>query len=136
MTESQIELIKHRATKAQSRIQVAELCLNSNHLLEAGTNIYYSTLDSTRALLAAITLDSKTHKGIIYLLNENFIRPRIMDKEFGAILADSLRIRLKSDYDDFYVIEKESIVEMIQQAKLYFEEVKRILKVNYSIKVD
>ena len=136
MNLDQIELIKHRIGKAQSRIQVAELCLTSNHLLESGTNIYYSALDCTRALLDAVTLDSKTHQGIIYLLNENFIRPGIMDKEFGAILADSLRIRLKSDYVDFYVIEKESIVEMIQQAKLLFEEVKRILKVHYFIDVD
>ncbi len=115
---------------------VAEICIEENHLLEAGASIYYAVLDCCRALLAVLEKDAKTHKGVIHLLNENFIKTGILETEYGKILSESLKIRLQSDYDDFYVIEKDSVTALLADCHKFYNRTVSILKENYNISRD
>ncbi|MBI2417398.1 MAG: HEPN domain-containing protein [Ignavibacteriales bacterium] len=78
MNEDQKQLVIHRMEKAGNKIKAVELCYREKLVLEAGSNLYYSTLNSARALLAVIGKDSKSHQGFVHLLNENFIRTGMM----------------------------------------------------------
>ena len=78
MNEDQKQLSIHRMEKAANKMKAANLCYQEQLFLEAGSSIYYSILNCARALLAAISKKSKSHNGVVHLLNENFVRTGLL----------------------------------------------------------
>ncbi len=135
MNEDQKQLSIHRMEKAANKMRAASLCYREQLFLEAGSNLYYSILNCARALLAAVGKDSKSHNGVVHLLNENFIRTGVLQEKYGRIFAKALTVRIKSDYNDFYIMEKELIAEMVIETKEFYAEIKRILTDNYYLQI-
>ena len=135
MNEDQKQLIIHRMKKAENKMKAANLCYGEQLFLEAGSNLYYSILNCARALLAAIGKDSKSHQGVVHLINDNFIRAGILEEKYGRVFAKALTVRIKSDYNDFYILEKELISDMVIDAGAFYQEIKNILSHNYHIEI-
>ena len=63
--------------------------------------------------------DSKKHAGIITYFNQNYIKTNKIDKKFGHMLLQAEKIRIKSDYDDFYITSRKDAIEQYENAKEY-----------------
>lgn len=71
--------------------------------------------------------DMKSLSGIISTFQRLYIKTGIFNKEFSKIITDSFEIRSDSDYDDFYVISKEDVINQVSNAKKFLLAIKSFL---------
>lgn len=103
-----------------------ELYMESNELVKMGSyksannRIFYAIEKCIKALLATQQIDVETHNGAVSQFNLIFIHNRdnsIFTKNDYQKIAKADRIRNASDYDDFYVVNKEETRELLDFAE-------------------
>ena len=59
--------------------------------------------------------------------NKEYVKEGVFDKNISKILDASFRLREKADYEDFYIVSKESAEEQLERAKTLIEEIRKYL---------
>lgn len=116
-----IDLARYRLKLAREKLKSAELLMEESYYSDAASRAYYSLLHGARALLATISLDSKKHSGVISLFNVNFVKTGKVPKELGRLLLNAKDIREESDYNEFYIVNKKDVEDLIEQSKDFLE---------------
>lgn len=114
---SAMELSKYRLGQAMDCLEAAKNNLESELYKDALNRSYYCIFHSIRAVLALGSYDSKKHSGIISEFHKSFIKTGKFDKRYSAVIRQSFQIRNRSDYEDFYIVAKEDVVQQINNAK-------------------
>ncbi len=119
---------------SQARFEHATECLNAAKILlsvdnykSAANRSYYTVFHAMRAVLAFDEIDMKHHSGIISEFRKLYIKTGIFDAKLSQIISLLFNIRTDSDYDDFFVINKEEVEEQIENAKFFLETVESYL---------
>ncbi len=133
MDETIITLSKYRLEKSKKDLEVAKANFESNFYSQSLNRSYYSIFHAVRALLAFDKFDSKKHTGIIAYFQLNYVKSNKFDSSFSKILINAEKVRVESDYNDFYVASKDDTLKQIENAKLFIEEVEKYLKEHYSV---
>ena len=120
-SSSAMELARYRLGQARDCLKAAENNLESELYKDALNRSYYCIFHSIRAVLALGFFDSKKHSGIISEFHKNFIKTGKFDKRFSVVIRQSFQIRNRSDYEDFYVVAKEDVVQQINNAKDFMQ---------------
>ena len=103
-----------------------ELYIESKELVKmdsyksANNRAFYAIEKCIKALLATQQIDVETHNGAVSQFNLIFIHNRdnsIFTKNDYQKIAKADRIRNASDYDDFYVVNKEVTRELLDFAE-------------------
>jgi len=89
---------------------------------------YYAIFHATRALLALDKFDTKKHSGVIAYFNQNYIKTGKIEVKYGKILTLAENIRIKSDYDDFYIADKKQAEEQLSHAREFIEKMETYIK--------
>jgi len=118
---SVMELARYRLEQANDCLRAAENNMESDLYKDALNRSYYCIFHSIRAVLALGAFDSKKHSGIISEFHKNFIKTEIFDKRFSVVIRQSFQIRNRSDYEDFYIVTKEDVVEQIKNANDFMQ---------------
>ncbi|MBR1476559.1 MAG: HEPN domain-containing protein [Lachnospiraceae bacterium] len=123
-------LAKVRMDDAYILISDAKQLLKIDSYKSANNRAYYAIEKSLKALLALAGVDSETHKGVLYLFNERYIRmgAHEFDSDDYKLVQKAAQIRSASDYDDFYIANKEECVLQVQNAEKFFEKVKKYIE--------
>ena len=81
------------------------------------------------ALLALKKMGAATHTGILKQFNILYIRDGngYFTHEDYQMVADASRIRSASDYDDFYIANKEESVRQVNHASLLIHKVEKYM---------
>ena len=111
------DLALYRLSQAADCLKVAESNVQLDFYKDAVNRSYYCIFHSMRAVLALGQYDSKKHAGVIAEFNRNYIKTGNFDKRFSKIISKSFQIRNRSDYEDFYVVAKEDVIQQISNAK-------------------
>lgn len=89
---------------------------------------YYAAFHGARALLLSKGFDPSSHKGVLHLLQLHFIRPGIIEPEYGRIFSKAQKFREESDYLPAAMFsEKDAQVER-KEVKSFINRVKRHLQ--------
>lgn len=107
MQSSNRDLCLYRMQSAKETLDMANICIQSNHYKDAINRSYYACFHAIRAILAMEQIDFKRHKDVIAYFNKTYVATGLFDKNLGRMLAQLQLKREKSDYDDFYVVSKE-----------------------------
>ncbi|MDR0817609.1 MAG: HEPN domain-containing protein [Clostridiales Family XIII bacterium] len=118
------ELGKYRIEKAHECYQDALFARDNGSYNNAANRSYYCIFHSMRAVLALNEFDSKKHSGIIAAFNQQYIKENIFPVAFSEIVKLAFNVRGKSDYDDFYIVSKESVDTQIVNAKIFLDAIK------------
>jgi len=121
------DLAAARVEQAAEFLQSAETNMAANDFKTAANRSYYSIFHSMRAVLAFDSFDSKKHSGIISTFNKDYIKTKIFPAEFSKIIKNAFEVRNDSDYDEFYIISKESVAAQIEDAKAFLAAVREYL---------
>ena len=78
-------------------------------------------------MLALEGKDFKKHSGVISCFQRDYIKAGIFDRELSYILRDAFSLRTDSDYEDFYVVLHDAVIEQVAGAERFFNEVKRYI---------
>ena len=114
---SAIELSKYRLDQANNCLLAAENNNESGFYKDALNRSYYCIFHSIRAVLAFDFYDSKKHSGIISEFHKSYIKTGLFDKHFSVVIRKSFQIRNRSDYEDFYIVAKEDVVQQLKDAR-------------------
>ncbi len=128
--ENMRDLAKLRYERAVELLNEAEEFLISEHFKSANNRAYYCAEKSIKAVLALRGKDAETHKGVVMLFNEEYIRRAspFFDHDDLCLVSRMERIRSASDYDDFYIANKAECVDQVEQARNILSKVTVLLK--------
>ena len=120
---------------SQARLAHSLECLSSaKALLDTGNykssanRSYYAVFHAMRAVLAYDEIDMKHHSGIISEFRRLYIKTGIFDTRLSEIISILFDIRTESDYDDFFVISKQEVIDQSENAKHFVERITEYLK--------
>lgn len=121
------ELAKYRIEKAKSDLESSALMLQNAKFSQSLNRSYYAIFHAARSLLAFDKFDSKKHSGIIAYFNQNYIKTGKIEVKFSLILMSAEKIRVQSDYDDFYVARKEEAKTQLANARKFLIRIERYI---------
>lgn len=133
MQSSNKDLCLYRLKTARETLDMAEICINSNHYKDAINRSYYACFHAIRAVLALERVDFKRHKEVIAYFNKTYVAMGKFDKQVGRMVAQLQLKREKSDYDDFYVVSKDEAVAQCKNATYIIESTEQFIKENYEL---
>lgn len=113
------EAIKTKLRKSAAFIGETDLLYQHKLYNTLINRLYYSCFHATKALLLTKDLVSKTHSGVVTLLNEHFVKPKIFSAAHAAFFKSLMNERLQSDYDDFIITDQDHVFEFIEPSKEY-----------------
>ncbi len=132
LSENMIALSKHRLAIAKERLNTAKLLIDSGDYKSAANRSYYAAFSAMRAVLALDGLDFKKHSGVIAEFRKSYIKTGIFNPEMSHIIDSLKDVRQSSDYDDFYLIFKEEVLEQVESAVFFVDEVEKYLHTQYN----
>lgn len=116
-----------RFEHAKECLEAARLLLNAENYKSAANRSYYAIFHAMRAVLAYDEIDMKHHSGIISEFRKLYIKTGIFDTYMSTIISVLFNVRQDSDYDDFFVISKNEVVEQIENADAFLSKIQEYL---------
>ena len=117
-----------RLEHAEECLEAAKSLLLSGNYKSAANRSYYAVFHGMRAVLALNMIDMKHHSGIISEFRRLYIKTGIFDVKLSQIISVLFDIRNDSDYDDFFIVSKEEVIEQIDNAEYFLSEIKNYLR--------
>ena len=112
----------------------ADTCLNEARALHeaafpygAASRAYYAVFHAASALLFSVGLEARTHKGLVSLLGEHFVRPGRLSPAMGRLVSRLQRDREDADYALGAVFTREEAGTIIADAEAFVAEVRRLI---------
>ncbi len=128
---------------SEYRLNQASQCLTSARILHdaqdykgAANRSYYCIFHAMRSVLALDMVDFARHSGVSAYFRKAYIKTGIFDVEFSDVIKEAFDIRSDSDYDDFYLISKEEVVEQMNHAAAFLDVVTEYLKDRWDAECD
>lgn len=73
-------------------------------------------------------LSASSHKGVISLFGEHFVKTGIFEKDLGKALNDAYDKRVVGDYSGGFTFTKEKAKDLLETAKNFVEKLKNYLE--------
>ncbi len=127
LEQEHIELSKHRIEKAEEMLKDAESLLADESYRSSNNRAYYCIYHALRAVIALDGVEFKRHSGNIQYFQREYIKTGFFSAEDSDIILSASEIRNASDYDDFYVVSKETTEELVKSARSFYERVRAFL---------
>ena len=119
-------LIKVNLDKSDEALKVAEYSIKENALMTAYNRAYYSIFYTVSALALKHDFRTSKHKAMLQWFNKKFIHEmKLFDSELYDIYKEAFKYRQKGDYDDFYIPNLEKANELLTDAKIFIESVRK-----------
>lgn len=114
-------LSKYRMEKARQDLATARINYGHDLLTQSLNRSYYAIFHALRALLAYDSFDSRRHSTIIGYFNKNYVANKKIKQEYYKIIASAFDIRTKSDYQDFYVVDRDEVEKQLIAAEKFMD---------------
>ena len=108
---------------ANDELETANLLLENNRYRACISRSYYAMYHATQALMEAKGLHSKTHKGIIKLFGQHFIKTGEFEVEFARILSDAYDLCRLSDYEETTLPTQQQAEKLLVAATRFVQKV-------------
>ena len=95
---------------------------------QAVNRSYYAAFYALRSVLALEGVDFKRHKDVIAYFNQHYVATDKFERYLGKRIGRLKTMREDCDYDDFYVVDKEQVLEQLKTAKLVISSIRSYLK--------
>lgn len=109
MTGKKEDLINYRLFRAKDTLDDAKILADKNKWNSAINRLYYAAYYAVMALLLDADLKPTTHNGTKSNFTEHFIKPGLVEKEYGKMYSQLFTWRQKGDYDDLFDFSAEKV---------------------------
>jgi uncharacterized protein (UPF0332 family) len=123
-TEYGSALALYRLERAAEDLETARIDFAAGMYNATANRVYYSVFHSMRSVLALGKIDFKRHSGLISYFLRNYIKVDIFEKRYSDLILEASTIRNSSDYDDYYVANKEDTQALMNTAAEFYQAVK------------
>lgn len=80
-----------------------------------------------RAVLAYDEIDMKKHSGVIAEFRQLYVKTGVFDGDMSKTISVLFDVRTESDYDDFFIISKEEVVQQAESTQHFLGKVNEYL---------
>lgn len=129
--EDKIALSKVRYEHAVECLNLSEKLIKMDEYKTSANRSYYAVFHAMRAVLAFDGIDLKHHSGVIAEFRRLYVKTGVFSRELSKYITSLFEVRQKSDYNDFYIVSKEKVVEQYENAKKFVEAIETYLKTIY-----
>jgi len=109
-------------TLALEEVEIATLLLDREHYRTCLSRSYYAMYYVTQALLLSKSLDTSTHKGMIRMFSEHFVKTGQLSPEWSKFLSSAYALRQLSDYDPDFTGTLAEAEMTLEKAKAFITE--------------
>jgi len=120
--------IRDLTDKADKFMITAEQALNIEDYDSCASRCYYAMFFMAEAALLTKNLTASSHKGVISLFGEHFVKTKIFERNLGKALSDAYDKRLVGDYGVGFSVTKEEAQNLLETAKDFVQKLKNYLK--------
>ncbi len=121
--------IKAFTEKAEKFLITAEHALSIGDYDSCVSRCYYAMFFMAESILLTKNLSASSHKGVISLFGEHFVKTGIFDREIGKAFNDAYDKRLVGDYGIGFIVTEEEARDMLETAKNFVQRLKSYLEV-------
>jgi uncharacterized protein (UPF0332 family) len=114
--------------KAERFLSTAEHALSSEDYDSCVSRCYYAMFFMAEAVLLTKNLSASSHKGVISLFGEHFVKTKIFDRNLGKALNDAYDKRIVGGYGVGFMVAKDETEDLLQTAKNFVQKLKSYLK--------
>ena len=111
------DLALYRVDIAKDDLRSAKILLDADEYRGANNRAYYSIFHAINAIHALSGKSYKKHKDAIANFNKEYVKTEIFPRKIGRSIAEAEEIRHASDYDDFYIANKDEAKDLIDTAE-------------------
>mgnify|MGYP001134310051 CR=1 FL=1 len=95
---------------------------------EAISESYYAMFHAAKSLLALKSVYPKTHAGVVSQFGLQFVNKGFIEELYAKSLAKAQTRREKADYDIYYEPSEEETESALEDAKKFYERIKRAVE--------
>lgn len=126
--EAKNALIKYRMERSLESLEAARLMHENNLLTSAMNRIYYAMFYAVQALLITKNVSFSKHGQVKGYFNKEFIHKGTFSVHFGKIYNKAFEYRQKFDYVDFEIPSIDMVIEFVNHARDFIQEIQSCLK--------
>lgn len=119
--------IRDLIEKAEQFLHTAEYILSIEDYDSCASRGYYAMFFAAEAALLAKGLTSSSHKGVISLFGQHFVKTGIFESSLGNALNLAYRKRIIGDYGVDRRVTREEAEELLEAARDFVGKVKSYL---------
>ena len=116
--------------RAERYLKSAELLMNDGDFESTVSRTYYAMFYAVQALLLTKSLSFSSHKGVITMFGEHFIKTGIFSKDMGREINRAFAKRQLGDYTHAFIISGDEAKQILENGKDFVVEISRYLKEN------
>ena len=120
--------IRNFIEKAEKFLTTAEHALDIGDYDSCVSRSYYEMFFVAEATLLTKGLTASSHKGVISLFGENFVKTGIIERDFGKALTDAHDKRLVGDYGIGFIVTEEEAKDLLETAQNFVQKLKSYLE--------
>ncbi len=120
----EIESLIQRAGRT---ITSAELLLNEGDFDSSVSRSYYAMFYAAEAVLLTKELKFSSHRSVISLFGEHFVKTGIFEPDMGKKLSKAFEKRLVGDYSYAPQIDEDTAKEVLNRAREFIKEIEDYL---------
>jgi len=113
--------------KARNDLETSEILFDNGRFAQSVNRSYYAMFHAARALMAFERYDSKTHSGILSFFHQHYIKTGKIEINLGQSIARAEKIRIQSDYDDFFIVSRQQAQVQLDDAKQFLRRIEEFI---------
>ena len=128
MTEEERNtLVEYRLKRADETLVEAKDLISMSHWHGAANRLYYVCYYAASALLIKNHITTNSHAGVLNQLGLHFVSKGIISNELGNLIKQLFNLRQSSDYGDWVVIKEDDVINLIEPAQKFIEEIEKLI---------
>ena len=132
MTGDINDLIQYRKSRSLDTFEEAETMIKSGYWNASVNRIFYACYYAVSGLLLMKTIETNSHKGIRQMFGLHLVQTGLVSKEDGRFFSDLYDRRQTGDYDDFFLYDEETVLNLFNQVQSFIERIVAIIDQNIS----
>lgn len=116
--------------RSERALKAAELLFDNEFYDACVSRCYYSMFYLVQELLSRMDINYSTHSGLISQFGFHFVKTKILDKEYSAILRRGFERRMLGDYGQTASVSREVAKRSIEEARRFNEKINESLNEN------
>ena len=120
--------IQYRLKRAKDTLTEVDLYIENKHWNTAVNRLYYACYYAVSALLIQNQVETASHAGVRQKFGQLFVLPGLVSRDLGRHFSELFEKRHKGDYDDFFDIDEETALRMVEPSKILIKIIENLLK--------
>ena len=126
LSESERNIIVNRELeKSQRTFEDVLFCAREGKWETAANRLYYSLFHAMSALLVHDGYQVKSHRGILAMFGEHYVRTEIFSKKDGSLLSELVIMRDNADYNCFFEADEEKLKPYLEPTRKLLDKIRR-----------